>query len=580
MAQNKPRSIKEAHAQGSMYYWDKKGNKQLAVTAKQLAAFKKSDLYDPDSKKGALTQWANAAKKHGVESVVPALVARREAEEKRKAEQAEAKRQAELEKRQARAREELKARQEAEKQRRIERQEAIRQAEFEKRQEIERQRIEAEKKDPIEEFAVQNEKAASHADKFERAIAYSMFNEGGYNKGEDTNYGISKASYPDLDIENITMEQAIEIYRKDWWQQYKHLPGPIAIKMFDTAINVGHHAAGHWLEDAIAEAGKDNIEGILQGIATRQLEHYQGLSNWEENKGGWEARAKRLPDLAGPPEIDEQQIRNEVKEMRDNKIPAHKIINMRSRLNERRYRVTRDDVKDQIRADANWTPGDANERIEDLGRQIEWLEGMKAQHPEMLKWMNVPDIDDFLELDRNIRFPDELQNEKGTRRITGIAISSGELTEREFWARLGVNLGDDPHGTLDQVIVKDGYMTVTPESTIHVVFHEMFHEQINRYADAGLLPEGFSKEIRAKSEAPGTFQDTTEHAFINWLVAQSSSDQLPDYVRKYSKDRYDNWSSNQPPPVRYQGFDQIVKTLNTAYDQTQPQTEFIATMNP
>ena len=580
MAQNKPRSIKEAHAQGSMYYWDKKGNKQLAVTAKQLAAFKKSDLYDPDSKKGALTQWANAAKKHGVESVVPALVARREAEEKRKAEQAEAKRQAELEKRQARAREELKARQEAEKQRRIERQEAIRQAEFEKRQEIERQRIEAEKKDPIEEFAVQNEKAASHADKFERAIAYSMFNEGGYNKGEDTNYGISKASYPDLDIENITMEQAIEIYRKDWWQQYKHLPGPIAIKMFDTAINVGHHAAGHWLEDAIAEAGKDNIEGILQGIATRQLEHYQGLSNWEENKGGWEARAKRLPDLAGPPEIDEQQIRNEVKEMRDNKIPAHKIINMRSRLNERRYRVTRDDVKDQIRADANWTPGDANERIEDLGRQIEWLEGMKAQHPEMLKWMNVPDIDDFLELDRNIRFPDELQNEKGTRRITGIAISSGELTEREFWARHGVNLGDDPHGTLDQVIVKDGYMTVTPESTIHVVFHEMFHEQINRYADAGLLPEGFSKEIRAKSEAPGTFQDTTEHAFINWLVAQSSSDQLPDYVRKYSKDRYDNWSSNQPPPVRYQGFDQIVKTLNTAYDQTQPQTEFIATMNP
>ena len=580
MAQNKPRSIKEAHAQGSMYYWDKKGNKQLAVTAKQLAAFKKSDLYDPDSKKGALTQWANAAKKHGVESVVPALVARREAEEKRKAEQAEAKRQAELEKRQARAREELKARQEAEKQRRIERQEAIRQAEFEKRQEIERQRIEAEKKDPIEEFAVQNEKAASHADKFERAIEYSMLNEGGYNREEDSKYGITKKTYPELDIENLSMAQAIEIYRKDWWQPYKDLPGPIAIKAFDTAINVGHSKAKAWLSEATAEAGADNIEGVLQGISSRQLTHYQGLSTWEKYKGGWTARANRMPDMVGPPEIDEQQIRNEVKEMRDNKIPAHKIINMRSRLNERRYRVTRDDVKDQIRADANWTPGDANERIEDLGRQIEWLEGMKAQHPEMLKWMNVPGIDDFLELDRNIRFPDELQNEKGTRRITGIAISSGELTEREFWARLGVNLGDDPHGTLDQVIVKDGYMTVTPESTIHVVFHEMFHEQINRYADAGLLPEGFSKEIRAKSEAPGTFQDTTEHAFINWLVAQSSSDQLPDYVRKYSKDRYDNWSSNQPPPVRYQGFDQIVKTLNTAYDQTQPQTEFIATMNP
>ena len=46
--------------------------------------------------------------------------------------------------------------------------------------------------------------------------------EGGYDNdpddaGGETKYGISKRSYPNEDIKNLTPERAIEIYTRDWW---------------------------------------------------------------------------------------------------------------------------------------------------------------------------------------------------------------------------------------------------------------------------------------------------------------------------------------------------------------------------
>lgn len=36
--------------------------------------------------------------------------------------------------------------------------------------------------------------------------------------GGETKYGISKQSYPNLDIKNLTINQAIEIYKRDFWE--------------------------------------------------------------------------------------------------------------------------------------------------------------------------------------------------------------------------------------------------------------------------------------------------------------------------------------------------------------------------
>lgn len=60
----RPTTLKQAQAQGKAHFWHD-GKKKLAVTADQLAKFKKSDLYDSGSKKSALSQWANIAQSEG-----------------------------------------------------------------------------------------------------------------------------------------------------------------------------------------------------------------------------------------------------------------------------------------------------------------------------------------------------------------------------------------------------------------------------------------------------------------------------------------------------------------------------------
>ena len=68
-AEKKPSTVREAKAQGSLYFWDSKGNKKLALTAEDVKKFKASDKYDPEGK-GALTQMANIGKKEGIEGLL------------------------------------------------------------------------------------------------------------------------------------------------------------------------------------------------------------------------------------------------------------------------------------------------------------------------------------------------------------------------------------------------------------------------------------------------------------------------------------------------------------------------------
>ena len=65
----KPSTVREAKAQGSLYFWDSKGNKKLALTAEDVKKFKASDKYDPEGK-STLTQMANIGKKEGIEGLL------------------------------------------------------------------------------------------------------------------------------------------------------------------------------------------------------------------------------------------------------------------------------------------------------------------------------------------------------------------------------------------------------------------------------------------------------------------------------------------------------------------------------
>ena len=88
---------------------------------------------------------------------------------------------------------------------------------------------------------------------FERAIEFVLKHEGGYvdnpaDPGGETRFGISKKTYPALDIRNLTIEAAKEIYRRDYWQKSgcEALEWPLSLVVMDSAVNCGVARAVEW----------------------------------------------------------------------------------------------------------------------------------------------------------------------------------------------------------------------------------------------------------------------------------------------------------------------------------------------
>lgn len=81
---------------------------------------------------------------------------------------------------------------------------------------------------------------------FNSAFDFVLGREGGYvndphDPGGETNFGITKRDYPDLDIKNLSIKKAREIYKRDYWDKVKSekLPLPLRLSVFDAAVNQG-----------------------------------------------------------------------------------------------------------------------------------------------------------------------------------------------------------------------------------------------------------------------------------------------------------------------------------------------------
>jgi len=106
--------------------------------------------------------------------------------------------------------------------------------------------------------------------------------EGGYvndptDAGGETKFGISKRSYPSVDIKNLTPEQAIEIYKKDYWDNVNIgllSNEKVASKVFDIGVNMGSGVAIRFLQQ-IAGVKEDGILGkdTAFAINTRPAEY-------------------------------------------------------------------------------------------------------------------------------------------------------------------------------------------------------------------------------------------------------------------------------------------------------------------
>lgn len=125
---------------------------------------------------------------------------------------------------------------------------------------------------------------------FYKAIDHILVNEGGYvndpnDAGGETKYGISKRSYPNVDIKLLTEEAAKQIYRRDFWDannldQIKDQA--VATKILDMAVNMGSSRAAKILQQVLANdfrvsVGIDGDIGRLTIKGTNQQDGLQVL---------------------------------------------------------------------------------------------------------------------------------------------------------------------------------------------------------------------------------------------------------------------------------------------------------------
>ena len=174
---------------------------------------------------------------------------------------------------------------------------------------------------------------------FSRAFQFVIGEEGGFTddpndrgnwsggapgKGEllGTKYGIAANTYgvqlkaAGKSIRDLTLADAMEIYRRDWWNKMfcDALPAKFRLPLFSAAINCGMTTAAKWLqtsvgatadghigEKTISAAQKSNPDRALDGFYTQWLAHYDKIiaRNPSQKKyiKGWQNRVQRTKDI-------------------------------------------------------------------------------------------------------------------------------------------------------------------------------------------------------------------------------------------------------------------------------------------
>lgn len=157
-------------------------------------------------------------------------------------------------------------------------------------------------------------------DAFEAAFARVVGLEGGYindpnDPGGRTIHGITERDHPDLWVNGPpSLEQAKARYRRDYWDKViaGRLPPPLALFVFDAAVNQGVDAAVRMLQRAVrvpvdgrmgsrtlaaVEDAGDPVELAALYLAERGL-RYTGTRNFDHYGRGWFKRLFKIALLS------------------------------------------------------------------------------------------------------------------------------------------------------------------------------------------------------------------------------------------------------------------------------------------
>lgn len=124
---------------------------------------------------------------------------------------------------------------------------------------------------------------------FNSIVQRTLKVEGGYsatdgNSGAPVNFGINQRANPDIDVKNLTKDQAVQLYKSRYWDAIggDSLPAGIRATAFDAAVNQGVP----WTKAALQQAGGDVAkfnqlrEQRYRSIVASDPSQGKYLSNW------------------------------------------------------------------------------------------------------------------------------------------------------------------------------------------------------------------------------------------------------------------------------------------------------------
>lgn len=149
---------------------------------------------------------------------------------------------------------------------------------------------------------------------FDRVFGHEQgYNNDPNDPGGETKYGISKRSYPDLDIKNLSRERTKSIYFEDFWDKIdgENLPAGLAFQLFDFAVHSGVKPAIRSLQKILGVTvdgimGEKTLGGInhwgsasemdlIVLLLAARIDLMTSLPNWSHAGKGWARRiAKNL----------------------------------------------------------------------------------------------------------------------------------------------------------------------------------------------------------------------------------------------------------------------------------------------
>jgi lysozyme family protein len=157
---------------------------------------------------------------------------------------------------------------------------------------------------------------------FQTALGFTLSVEGGYTKadGHPTNYGVRQDTYDKwreahgarpVPVSQITSIEASNLYRDWYWEPTScdAIPYPVAVCVFDTAVNSGQATAIRLLQRSVwadedGIVGKDTMDLVgkvdpymaAHSYITLRRLYYKGLVGRiaDQSIRGWLARCGKL----------------------------------------------------------------------------------------------------------------------------------------------------------------------------------------------------------------------------------------------------------------------------------------------